>query len=146
MQRSMISSIGDFAARDAGFSRGRLDQSFDFGIGSGFAVFVVEIPAASGLLSVAAELDTACCSIRGCACPGLIEMLVFLLDAPVEIDAAHVVDGEDAHGHAEIGERAVDLRGRRAFFDQELRFAHVREHHAIADEAHGSCRPPRRLS
>ena len=63
-------------------------------------------------------------------------MRVFLLHAPVEIDAAHVVDGEDPHGHAEVVEGAIDLGRCGAFFDEELRFAHIREHHAVADEAH----------
>ena len=29
---------------------------------------------------------------------------------------------------------AIDLLGRRPFLDQELRFVHVRKHHAVADE------------
>ena len=38
------------------------------------------------------------------------------------------------HGHAEVGERAVDLLRRGALLDEELAFVHVREHHAVADE------------
>ena len=65
----------------------------------------------------------------------LQQIAVFLPNAMAHVDAAHIVDGEDAHGHAEIVERLSRLVGGRAFFDEELGLAHVREHHAIADEA-----------
>ena len=57
MQRSMISSsvIGR-RSMPASFAV-RLDQRLHFGIGSGLAILIVEIPAAAGLLPVAAHFE-----------------------------------------------------------------------------------------
>ena len=66
---------------------------------------------------------------------GALHLPDVLKHARTEIEAAHVIDREDAHGHAPAGERGIDLGGRRAFFDEQLRLAHIRKHHAIADES-----------
>ena len=58
-----------------------------------------------------------------------------LAGTPADVESRHVVDGEHAHRHAEVRERAIDLARRRALFDEILRFVHVGEHQAIADEA-----------
>ncbi len=62
-------------------------------------------------------------------------MLALLPYAPEHVDTAHVVHRENAHGHPEVVDRLVHSCGGRPLFDQELRFAHVRHHHPIADEA-----------
>jgi hypothetical protein len=66
------------------------------------------------------------------ACPRLAELIELLAHAPGDIDAGHVVDREDSHRHAEVGERAIDLLRRGAILHEELRLVHVGEHHAIA--------------
>ena len=71
----------------------------------------------------------------GLRAPGFRELIELLPHAPGDVNAGHVVDGEDAHRHAEVGQRTIDLLGRRAVLDQELRLVHVREHHAVTDEA-----------
>ena len=134
MQRSMISSSVICAARDAGFLRGLLDQRVHFRIGRRLAILIVAIPARAGLLPVAAHLKELFEHQRR-AQPGFSRCLRSWRTRHCDIDAAHVVHGENPHRHAEIGERAVHLLGRGAFFHQELRLAHVGEHHAIADEA-----------
>ena len=65
---------------------------------------------------------------------GFLELVQLLTHAPRDVEAAHVVDGEDPHRHTPVGERAIDLLGRRAFLDEELRLVHVGEHHPVADE------------
>ena len=62
-------------------------------------------------------------------------MFVFLPDSPGKIDATHVLDGENAHGHAEIQKRPIHLGRSCAFFHEEVRLSHVRKHHAIAHKA-----------
>jgi hypothetical protein len=54
--------------------------------------------------------------------------------ARAHIAPGHVVDGENSHGHAPIGQRLVDLFGRRTVLDEKLRLVHVREHHPVAHE------------
>ena len=68
---------------------------------------------------------------------GFRELAELLPDAPRDVDARHVVHGEDAHGHAEVGEHAIHLLGGGAILHQELRLVHVGEHHAVADEPVG---------
>ena len=61
-------------------------------------------------------------------------MLALLAHAPDHVDAAHVVHRKNSHCHAEVVEGLVHGRRRRAFLNEELRFAHVGNHHAVADE------------
>ena len=73
--------------------------------------------------------------MSGVRTSGLLQMLALLTNAPQHIDAAHVVDRKDAHRHAEVVEGLIHRCRRRAFFDKELRLAHVGNHHAIADKS-----------
>src|SRR5262249_33607644 len=63
------------------------------------------------------------------------KMFIFLADSPGEIEATHILDRENSHGHSEVEKGLVDLRRSCPFFDEEMCFPHVRQHHAIADEA-----------
>ena len=103
-------------------------------VGDRLAIVVVAVPARAGLLAEPAHLAEAVRDERP-ARAGVAELAQLLPHAPRDVEAGHVVHGEDAHRHAEVGERAIDLLRRRAFLDQELRLVHVGEHHAVADEA-----------
>ena len=115
-----------------------LDQREDLGIGNRFPVVAVAVPAAPGLLPEPPHLAQLVRDQR-LARAGFGKLIELLPHPPRDVHAGHVVHGEDAHRHAEVGQRAIDLLGRRAILDEKLRFVHVGEHHPVADE-------PRRVS
>ena len=58
-----------------------------------------------------------------------------LARAPADIEPGQVADRERPHGEAEFGEHGVDLPGRSAFQQQQVRLAEIAAQHAVADEA-----------
>ena len=71
---------------------------------------------------------------------------VRLVHVDADVDARHVEHGEDAHRHAPLLQRRIDLPRRRAFQHHALRLARIAFHHAIADEAVADLREHRRLA
>src|ERR1700735_363267 len=63
------------------------------------------------------------------------QVAIFLADAPADVEACEVADGQRSHGIAKIDQRLIHSFNTRALFDQELRFASVRAKHAIADKS-----------
>ena len=113
---------------------GRSMRSTTSGSGIGLAAVVVAIPARAGLLAEAGPSRTAR-RPRAADARRAGELAELLPDAPGHVEARHVVHGEDAHRHAEVGQHPVHLLRRRPFLDQELRLVHVGQHHPVADEA-----------
>jgi len=100
--------VADGATPHAG-RRGRVfDQREDFRIWRRFAVFAIAIPPLASLLAEPPHLDQLVGDKR-LARARLLELMQLLPDTPGHIDARHVVDGENAHRHAPVGEDAVDL-------------------------------------
>ena len=66
---------------------------------------------------------------------GWLQVAIFLVDAPADIETCKVAHGQRSHGVAEIDQRLVHGFDARTFFDQELSFAAVGAKHTIADKA-----------
>ena len=87
----------------------------DFGIGNRLAVVAVAIPALAGLLTQPSQLDQRV-GHQGLPRSGFLELMQLLTNAPGDVQAAHVIDGKNPHGHAPVGQDAIDLFGCGAFF------------------------------
>src|SRR5579875_414861 len=84
-------ALENFAVRDPALGNARCrggfpDEVFNAGIGDGFALLIVAIPAAGGFLAEPAHFDELIDDER-LADAGLFEVLVLLADAPADIDA-----------------------------------------------------------
>ena len=131
--------------RDLQFA-GALAQDFDrFRIVVALPVaLLVFVEALAGLLAVAAvfaERDFRL--IIGRVDRVLVGIGLVHVDA--DVDAGHVVDGEQAHGHAPLFHGRVDLARRRAFHHHALGLAAVGLHHAVADKTVADFYQHRRL-
>ena len=146
MQRSTISSSSIARAADAVLAAGtRSTIASTAGSGSASRLpVVVAIPARAGLLPEPPLLAEPV----GDARPRHLRPLDVapLADAPADVEAGEVAHPERSHRHAEALERGVDLRGRRAFLDEEHRLAQVVLDHAVADEAVAHARDDRDLA
>src|SRR5712691_2900551 len=144
--------VADRAPRDAAVFRASGDDRLHRGIGLGRArAGLVAVPSGGGLLAEAPLLAEPIAHMR------VAQVLparggLALADAPADIEPRQVLHGERAHGEAEIVDDLVDLLGRRALLDEELRLAEIRVEHAVADEAVAVTRqhpdladPPRQL-
>ena len=58
-----------------------------------------------------------------------------LVHVHADVDTGHVEHGEDAHRHAPLFERGIDLAWRGALQHHALGLARIAFHHAVADEA-----------
>src|SRR5439155_8101489 len=65
----------------------------------------------------------------------LVEMFVFLADAPADVEPGQIAHREWTHRHAEIVKRPIDSLGRSAFLDQQLRLAEIGKQHPIAHKS-----------
>ncbi len=134
-QRSWISCADGLRCgtpRRCASSREHRDR---FGIRRALAVgAVVAVVAAAGLLAEPAALGKQ----RRRAVEARVlrqQVRAFHARQVADVDAGHVEHGEDAHGHAEVLQRAVDLLRRGALHHAALGLAAVGVHHAVADEA-----------
>ena len=99
---------------------GPLDQFKNFRIRHGRAPIRVPIPALSGLLAEPSHRHELIGDQRSPQI-GLLELAKFLAHPPGDVEAAHVVHREDAHGHSPIGEHAIDVGRGRPVLDEKLR-------------------------
>ena len=97
---------------------------------------VVLVPAGAGLLSVAAHLEQPIGNRRLRPFRArLADRLQVLPDARADVDAGDVLHPERSDRQAEVGQHAIDLLDARAFFEQQVRLAHVVGEHPVGDEA-----------
>ena len=80
-------------------------SSIDLGIGHRLAIVVVAVPARCRSSVRGVPSRTAGRRRAACAAPGSLNWLQLLPHAPGDVEPGHVVHGEDAHRHAEVGER-----------------------------------------
>ncbi len=118
-------------AADAEFARHLLDERGDFGVGHAVAALVA-VEAAAALLPEAPGGHQALQDRR----PALVGgELASLADLPADVVAGQIPHRQRAHGETERLDDAVDLLGRCALLQEELRFRAVEHEHAVADEA-----------
>src|SRR6185437_4291693 len=124
----------NLALRNPRFRRPTAHQVSDGRIRNRTAVLVVRVPAGAGLLSVASELAKTIGG-EGLSHARLLQMAIFLANAPTHIQTGEIACGQRSHGHPEIVKRLVDSFHTGSFLNQECRFTNVRMEHAVADEA-----------
>src|SRR5216683_2969262 len=126
--------VADLAARNAGFPGIGDDQLVHDRIGNRVAFSrLISIPTSRGLLSKAPHLAQ---SIRDdLSLAAWLLGVAALADQPAHVAARKVRHAKRAHRHPEAFHRAVDLRGQRAFLEEELGLPRVLVEHAVADEA-----------
>src|SRR5260370_16619825 len=98
-------------------------------------LFTVSVPAGTCLLAVAAELTEIIFAER-LPNAGLLQVTIFLSDAPTHVEACEVAGGKRSHGHAEAAESFIDGFDAGTFFNKELGFAAIWTEHAVADKTH----------
>src|SRR5260370_34959344 len=96
-------------------------------------LFIVPVPAGTCFLAVAAELTEIIFAER-LPNAGLLQVTIFLADAPTHVEAREVAGGERSHGHAEAAESFIDGFDAGAFFNKELGFGAIWAEHAVADK------------
>src|SRR6266851_6267105 len=96
---------------------------------------VILVPAGPGFLSIAPKLAKFIFSER-LANAWLLQVTIFLADAPSNIETREVACGQRPHGHTVVVERFIDGFDARAFFYKELSFAAIGAEHAVADKTH----------
>src|SRR5215470_8554761 len=127
--------VADRAPRDAAVFRAGSDDRLHLGIRLGRArAGLIPVPTRAGLLTEAPLLAKPVAHLR------VAQVLpprggLALADPPADIEPRQILHGERAHGEAEIVDDLVDLLGRRALLDEELRLTEIRVEHAVADEA-----------
>ncbi|MNE10904.1 hypothetical protein D3C80_1036390 [compost metagenome] len=125
--------VADLAALDAQLGGQALGHGQHFRIVLALAAFV-DVHAAAGLLAIAAEgvQLVGQAVVAGVAGEDFAQRGA---DQVADVDADQVVHAQHAHGQAEVGQHAVDLRRGGAFEQQAMGFAGVGLEHAVADEA-----------
>src|SRR5258708_3291307 len=97
---------------------------------------VIFVPAGPSFLSIAPKLAKIIFSKR-LANAWLLQVTIFLADAPSDVETREVACRQRPHGHTVVVEPFIDGFDARAFFDKELCFAALWTEHAIADKTHG---------
>src|SRR5258708_12009637 len=96
---------------------------------------VIFVPAGPSFLSIAPKLAKIIFSKR-LANAWLLQVTIFLADAPSNIETREVACRQRPHGHTVVVERFIDGFDAGAFFDEELRFAAVWAQHAVPPKTH----------
>src|SRR5258706_12030310 len=94
---------------------------------------VIFVPAGPSLLSIAPKLAKIIFSER-LANAWLLQVTIFLADAPSNIETREVACRQRSHGHTVVVERFIDCFDARAFFYKELCFAAIWTEHVDADK------------
>src|SRR5258708_7055821 len=133
-------ALDDFFSRDLALRNSRFGgplphQLSHFGVGKGMPLVVILVPAGAGFLSIAPKLAKIIFSER-LANAWLLQVTVFLADAPSNIETREVACRQRPHGHTVVVERFIDGFDARAFFYKELCFAAIGAEHAVADKTH----------
>src|SRR5467141_1556082 len=140
VHKSVEAAIDDFFSRDLAlrnscFGGPLPHQLSHFGGGKGVPLVVIFVPACPGLLAISAELTEIIFAER-LSNTGLLQVTIFLADAPTDIETREISCRQRSHSHAEVVERFIDSFNAGALFDEELRFAAIRAKHAVAYETH----------
>src|ERR1700675_3259209 len=109
-------------------------ELLDFGIRHRAALVVILVPTRAGFLAEAshfAELVARECL----ADAGLLEMAIFLSNAPAYVETGEIPNGERAHRHSEVIQRTIHFLHAGAFLNQKHRFANVAMKHPVTNEA-----------
>src|ERR1700735_1338546 len=139
IDQGIDAAIHDFLGGDLTLRNSRLgdplaDEFINSRIRARATLVIIFVPPSPGFLPESAELAKIVFRER-LANSRNFQVAIFLADAPTNIEAREVADGQRSHGIAEVDQRLVHGFYARALFDKELCFASVRTKHAVADEA-----------
>src|SRR5579863_3932834 len=126
--------LGDFSLWNASRCSPFANELRNFRIGNGAAVLVVFIPACASFLAVAAHLAEVVAG-KCLANSLLLQVAIFLANAPANVKTGQIADGERPHRHAEIVHSGIDRFDTGSFFQKKNGLADVRMKHPVANEA-----------
>src|SRR5260370_6561434 len=98
------------------------------------ALFIVSVPAGTGFLPIPAELAEFVFAER-LAHPALLEMTIFLADAPANIETRKAPSPDRTHRHTVLAQRIVHGLDAPTLFHEELRFAAIGTEHPVANKS-----------